>query len=118
MRSIATRLLRRTRGKVLAYFAYAAAMAAASGGLWAIGEREYQARLDHLHHQLGDVAERVTTLVAASSDHVDLLRRQAEALLQEPTASFAARRSFAALAPSQSFPGYALDRLPLGSGPD
>jgi signal transduction histidine kinase len=112
------RFLRRVRGSVLAYAAYAAVMAAAVCGLAAIGEREYQARLDHLRHQLDDVARSVTALVAVSADHVELLRRQAEHLLREPTASEAARRSFAALAPSDSFPGYAIDRLPEGSGAD
>ena len=118
MRTRFPRILRRVRGPALAYVAYAAVMAAAIGGLWAIGEREYQARLDHLHHQLGDVAESVTTLVAASTDHVDLLRRQAEALLEEPAPTFGARRAYAGLAPSDSFSGFALDRLPPGSGPD
>jgi signal transduction histidine kinase len=118
MRSHATRLLRRIRGKVLAYAAYAAVMAAASCGLWAIGEREYHARLDHLHHQLGDVAESVAALVNASTGHVDLMRRQAEVLLEEPAPTFGARRAFAGLAPSESFSGYALDRPPPNSSAD
>ncbi|WP_395023306.1 ATP-binding protein [Dongia sp.] len=106
------------RGKALAYVAYAAVMAAAGCGLWATGEREYQARLDQLHLQLSDVAENVSTLVNTSTGHVDLMRRQAEALLEEPAPTFGARRAFAGLAPAESFSGYALDRLPPNSSPD
>ena len=112
------RLLRRVRGPALAYVAYVAVLAAAGCGLWAVGEREYQARLDHLHHQLGDASENVTALINASAGHVDLMRRQAEALLEEPAPTFGARRAFAGLAPSESFSGYALDRLPPNSSPD
>jgi signal transduction histidine kinase len=112
------RLLRRVRGPALAYVAYTAVLAAAGCGLWAVGEREYQARLDHLHHQLGDVSENVTALINASTGHVDLMRRQAEALLEEPAPTFGARRAFAGLAPSKYFSGYALDRLPPNSSPD
>ena len=118
MRTRVPRILRRVRGQALAYAAYAGVMAAAIAGLWAIGEREYQARLDHLHHQLGDVAENVTTLVNASTGHLDLMRRQAEALLEEPAPTFGARRAFAGLAPAESFSGFALDRLPPNSSPD
>ena len=118
MKTRIPRFLRRIRGPVLAYVAYAAVMAAAGGGLWAIGEREYQARLDHLHHQLVDVAEDVATLVNTSTGHVDLMRRQSEALLEEPAPTFGARRAFAGLAPSESFSGYALDRLPPNSSAD
>lgn len=116
MRTRISRLLRRIRGQALAYIAYAVVMAAAGGGLWALGERGYEARLDHLQRELGDLAESVKGLVTASTDHVELVGRQAEALLEEPAASFAARRSFAALAPSEFFSGYALDHLPAGSG--
>jgi signal transduction histidine kinase len=118
MRTRIPSLLGRIRGQALAYVVYAAVMAAAGWGLWTLGEREYQARLDHLQRELGDLTESVTGLVTASTDHVDLLTRQAEALLEEPAASFAARRSFAALAPSEFFSGYALDHLPAGSGPN
>src|SRR5690348_8759199 len=118
MRTRISRLLRRIRGQALAYIAYAVVMAAAGGGLWALGERGYEARLDHLQRELGDLAESVKGLVTASTDHVELLSRQAEALLEEPVASFASRRSFAALAPSEFFSGYALDHLPAGSGPN
>ncbi|GAB2177833.1 sensor histidine kinase [Dongia sp. agr-C8] len=118
MRTRLPRFLRRARGQALAYVAYAAVMAAAGCGLWAIGEREYQARLDQLHHQLGDVAENVSSLVNTSVGHVDLMRRQAEALLEEPAPTFGARRAFAGLAPSESFSGYALDRPPPNSSPD
>jgi signal transduction histidine kinase len=108
------RILRRVHGQALAYIAYAAVMAAAMGGLWVIGAREYDARLHRLHHQLGDVADNVSSLVAVSSDHVDLLSRQAEALLQEPAATFDARRAYAGLAPSEAFSGFALDHPPQG----
>jgi len=114
MRMRIPRFFRRIPGKALAYVGYAAVMAAAGTGLWAIGEREYQARLDQLHHQLRDVSENVTTLVATSTDHVTLLGRQAESLLEEPVAPNSARRLFAALQPSESFSGYALDQLPRG----
>src|SRR5690349_16181723 len=109
MKARIPRFLRRIHGQALAYAAYAAVMAAAGCGLWAIGEREYQARLDHLHHQLGDVAQDVSSLVAVSNDHVDLLSRQAQALLEEPAAIFDARRAYAGLVPSDAFSGYALD---------
>jgi len=118
MTRLLTSLWRRVPGPALAYVAYAAVMAAAAGGLWVMGEREYHARLDQLHHQLGDVAEEVSSLVVASNDHVDMLSRQAESLLGEPTTTFAARRAFAALSPSESFGGYALDRLPPGARAD
>jgi|AraplaMF_Col_mMF_1032025.scaffolds.fasta_scaffold00104_77 signal transduction histidine kinase len=118
MKNTVPRLLRRISGQALAYAAYAAVMAGAIGGLWVVGEREYQARLDHLHHQLGDVAENVSTLVNTSTGHVDLIRRQAEALLEEPAPTFGARRAFAGVAPSEFFSGYALDRLPPNSSPD
>jgi signal transduction histidine kinase len=108
------RFLRRANGQVLAFIAYAAIMAAAGFGLWAIGEREYQARLDQLHHQLGDVARNVSSLVAVSNDHIDLISRQAQALLEEPAATFDARRAYAGLASSQAFPGFALDQPPPG----
>jgi two-component system cell cycle sensor histidine kinase PleC len=110
----ARRFLRRANGQALAFVIYAAVMAAAGCGLWAIGEREYQARLDQLHHQLGDVAGDVSSLVAVSNDHVDLLARQAQALLEEPAAIFDARRAYAGLTPSQAFPGFALDQPPPG----
>jgi signal transduction histidine kinase len=112
------RCLRWVRGVAPAYIAYAGVMTAACAGLWTIGVREYDARLDHLHHQLGDVAENVSALVNASSGHVNLMRRQAEALLEEPAPTFGARRAFAGLSPSGSFSGYALDRLPPNSSPD
>ncbi len=111
-------MLRRVRGPVLAYVAYTAVMAAAVTGLWTIGQREYDARLDLLHHQLGDVSAKVASLVESSTGHVDLIRRQAEALLEEPAPTFGARRAFAGLAPSEFFAGYALDRLPPNSSPD
>jgi signal transduction histidine kinase len=114
MRTRLPHLLRRANGQVLAFIVYAAVMAAAGFGLWAIGEREYQTRLDQLHHQLGDVAQNVSSLVAVSNDHVDLLSSQARALLEEPAATFDARRAYAGLAPSQAFPGFALDQPPPG----
>jgi signal transduction histidine kinase len=114
MKALIPHFLRRIPGQVLAYLAYAAVMAAAGCGLWLIGEREYQARLDHLHHQLGDVAQNVSSLVAVSNDHVNLLSSQAQALLEEPAAIFDARRAYAGLAPSKAFAGFALDFPPAG----
>jgi signal transduction histidine kinase len=105
------------QGKPLAYFVYAAVMTAAVLGLWAIGTQEHQARLERMRHEAGDVSARVEMLVGSSVDHVDMLRRQAETLLAEPTSPFAARRLFAALAPSDGFSGYAIDQLPVGVDP-
>jgi signal transduction histidine kinase len=110
--------LHRLHGRVLAYLAYAAVLALAGCGLWVIGEREYQSRLEQLQHRLGDTAESVAKLVSNATGHVDLIRRQAEALLEEPAPTFGARRAFAALTPSEYFSGYALDRLPPNSSPD
>jgi signal transduction histidine kinase len=112
------RLLRGGRGKVLAYASYALAMAAAIGGLWLLGAREYAARLDRYEHELSDVTRSTSMLVTDSIDHVDLLRRQAEVLLREPQPPASARALFAALAPSQGFAGYALDRVPSDQHPD
>jgi two-component system cell cycle sensor histidine kinase PleC len=103
---------------VLAYLAYATALALAGCGLWVIGEREYQLRLEQLEHRLGDTADNVAKLVGNASGHVDLIRRQAEALLEEPAPTFGARRAFAALTPSEYFAGFALDHLPPNSSPD
>jgi signal transduction histidine kinase len=106
------------RSKVLAYAAYALTMAAAACGLWALGAREYQVRLDRFRHELTDVGDSTTMLVANSIDHVDMLRRQAEAMMAEPAAPESAQRLFTALAPSDSYPGYTLDNIPAGISVD
>jgi len=102
------------RGKAVAYAAYALTMAAASCGLWVLGERDYDARLDRFEHELSDVTGSTTMLVTDSVDHVDLLRRQAEAMLLEPAAPDSARRLFSAIEPSKGFAGYAIDQVPAG----
>jgi signal transduction histidine kinase len=102
------------QGEVLAYAVYAVAMTAAVLGLLAIGNQEHEARLERIRHEGHDVTASVELLVGSSVDHVDMLRRQAETLLAEPTASFAARRLFASLAPSKGFSGFAIDQLPAG----
>ncbi|HVT50502.1 MAG TPA: sensor histidine kinase [Dongiaceae bacterium] len=106
--------LHRNRGRVVAYAAYALTMTAAACGLWILGAREYQTRLDRFAHELADVTGSTTMLVTDSIDHVDLLRRQAEAMLVEPAAPESARNLFAAIQPSQGFAGYALDQVPGG----
>jgi signal transduction histidine kinase len=113
-----TRRLRHGSGKALAYAAYALTLAAAICGLWALGAREYQVRLDRFRHELNDVGDSMTMLVANSIDHVDMLRRQAEAMLADPSAPASARRLFAALAPSDGYPGYTLDNVPVGTSAD
>jgi signal transduction histidine kinase len=105
--------LRPGRSKALAYFGYALTMAAAACGLWALGAREYQVRLDRFRHELTDVGNSTAMLVANSIDHVDVLRRQAEATLAEPSAPESAQHLFTALAPSESYPGYTLDNIPV-----
>ncbi|HVZ02848.1 MAG TPA: ATP-binding protein [Dongiaceae bacterium] len=111
------RLVRRLsgiRGKAIAYAAYTLTMTAAACGVWVLGAREYQVRLDRFDHELADVTDSTTMLVTDSIDHVDLLRRQAEAMLAEPAAPASARQLFTALRPSDGFAGYALDHVPEG----
>ena len=106
--------LQRKRGKVLAYAAYALATASAVCGLWVLGEREYQARLDRLQHELSDVTDSTTMLITDSVGHVNMLRHQAEAMLAEPTPLGSARTLFDAIRTSDGFTGYALDHIPSG----
>jgi signal transduction histidine kinase len=116
-----SRLVRAQYGrysKAIAYAAYGLVLLVAAAGLWAFGLREYEARLDHLQHELADVTDSVSQLVATSVNHVDSLRRQAEATLADTTAPSSAKRLFDALAPSRAFAGYALDNLPDGERPD
>src|SRR3954468_13963976 len=110
--------LHRSHGKTLAYAAYALTMTAAVCGLWALGGREYQVRLDRFRHELADIGDRTAMLVANSIDHVDLLRRQAEAMLAEPSAPESVQHLFTALTPSDSYPGYTLDNIPAGISVD
>jgi signal transduction histidine kinase len=108
----------RDDGKAVAYGAYAAIFVAAVAGLWALGVREYDARLDHLRHELAAVTDSVTQLVGSSVDHVESLRREAEATLSESPAPDSAKRLFGALQPSRAFAGYGLEEVPAGERPD
>ncbi len=110
-------LLRRLQGTALAYTSYALVMLAGGCSVWAIGAHEYQARLERMEHESADVVSSVEMLVATCIDHVEILRRQAEALLGESSTSYAARRLFAGLKPSDDFSGYALDSVPRGVDP-
>jgi two-component system cell cycle sensor histidine kinase PleC len=112
-----SRPLRRLPGAALAYSVYAAVMLAAACGLWAIAAHEYEARLERMEHESADVVSSVEMLIGTCIDHVEMLRHQAEALLGESSASYAARRLFAGLAPSDDFSGYALDSVPRGVDP-
>jgi signal transduction histidine kinase len=111
------RLLDRLQGTALAYAAYAMVMVAAVCGLWAIATHEYQARLERMEHESGDVVSSIEMLIGTCTDHVDMLRHQAEALLSESSTSYASRRLFAGLKPSRDFSGYALDGVPRGVDP-
>jgi signal transduction histidine kinase len=106
------------RSKALAFAVYAVTLTATACGLWALGAREYQARLDRFRHELADVGDGTTMLVANCIDHVDMLRRQTESLLAEPAAPESAQRLFTALAPSDSYPGYTLDNIPASISGD
>jgi len=105
-------------GAVIAYVFYAVSLISASVGLWVLGAREYEARLESLRHDAIDVTANVAMLIATCIDHVDLLRRQAETLLAEPTQPDSAHRAMASLAPSTAFAGFALDSLPAGADPN
>src|SRR3954471_2027739 len=109
-----THCLRRAQGKALAYAVYGVVLMAAACGLWAIGAREYDARLERMDHESGDVTGSVEMLIATCVDHIEILQHQAQSLLGESATSFASRRLFAGLAPSKDSSGYALDQLPAG----
>lgn len=111
MNRCTSRLLNCSLGKAIAYAGYAAVLLGAVLGLWLMAERDYQARLEHLQREFGDVNDRISALVASSTDHVDILRSHAEALLAAPATSDATRRLFDALKPSSGFTGYALDQV-------
>jgi signal transduction histidine kinase len=110
--------LSRGQGQAFAFTAYAAIFIAAAAGLWALGVREYNVRLEHLQHELVDVTGSVTQLVGSSVDHVDSLRRQAEAMLSEPASPDYAKHLFDGLHPSRAFAGYGLEEVPAGARPD
>jgi signal transduction histidine kinase len=112
-----SRLLRHLQGTALAYAVYAMVMLAAVCGLWAIGAHEYQARLERMEQESGDVSSSIEMLVGTCIDHIEMLRHQAEALLSESSTSYASRRLFAGLKPSRDFLGYALDSVPRGVDP-
>ncbi|HVO00553.1 MAG TPA: ATP-binding protein [Candidatus Cybelea sp.] len=110
--------LGRATGKGTAYTAYATVMLGAIVGLWALAAREYDSRLDRLEDELTGVTANVATLVGSCIEHVDTLRRTAEAMLAEPSAPDSARRLYASLKPSDAFAGYALDAVPPDLQPD